>query len=819
MSSSETSICSIYEKKSVEDKNTVGFPIGDSSDVNLKQVQEQSSTLKRKSLNQKHNIKQKGDHNSEENENKEDENEVLLSNETTLGQSKSKKTLEKPKNHYGRLGEHLKELWIQQNMSDVVLRVNKKLFAAHKSVLTCYCPFLKRHLLARGRQGIQGIDLQNVDPDSFEILLNYMYTGQLNISCQNLVDVYNASRSLEMEDVSKHCIKMLINQNDNISSKLFLYATAKKLGIQKVSQRAYKAILHKFDEISGTNEFLDLDVEQLCEILNSDQIGTHSEINVFLSSLNWLNYKFIEREKHIVRVMSCVRFPLMTMEEVLSCYHPPILPGIVEFPEVENVLLKATCFIAARTVGRETKFHEFSCPPRVFTCRSQNTEKKIKRKLLSTVKKAVKIRNVIKVQSFLRAYSARKKLKEQMTQREFAALIVQSYRRGSITRKKWRPFLGKTEIPGEKINQMEGPLCDPCLHVLLQHPSSTTLNSIDSSSTDDNCINIPRVRGALQLPNTSVILAIGGINPSREEEIAKGIIVLRYDPIENIWEQWDKMPIHRHHHCTVMLEDKLYIIGGCDARDTMLRYLVPCRSCFRYDLKDNEWSRIADMKHARLYHGAAEIDGKIYVVGGKDDNGKLLSSVECYTPATDCWTELQSSLCCARMAMGIAVHKDLLWIVGGIMQPTEESKPFINKDVECFDPICQCWLSGISRLPTPRSFATLVQCQDVLYAIGGTSRNYSSSESSLESIDDVHVFDDVKNQWKLSSSLSYPRHNVSATSLNDKIYILGGVSTMQVDPLRECCVYDTSTNTWMECAPLPVPLSGLSAVVLYPSED
>ncbi|XP_067118353.1 alpha-scruin-like [Centruroides vittatus] len=118
------------------------------------------------------------------------------------------------------------------------------------------------------------------------------------------------------------------------------------------------------------------------------------------------------------------------------------------------------------------------------------------------------------------------------------------------------------------------------------------------------------------------------------------------------------------------------------------------------------------------------------------------------------------------MAMGVATHNDLLWIVGGIIQPMEKSEPHIDKDVECFDPFCQRWLWGISRLPTPGSFVTLIQCHNLLYVLGGAAQTYSSEEAYLHSIDDVHVFDDIKNQWKLSTSFFYPRHNVTAVAIS-----------------------------------------------------
>ena len=65
----------------------------------------------------------------------------------------------------------------------------------------------------------------------------------------------------------------------------------------------------------------------------------------------------------------------------------------------------------------------------------------------------------------------------------------------------------------------------------------------------------------------------------------------------------------------------------------------------RYDLAANAWEAVAPMVEARNSHAVAELDGKLYAVGGF--NNGALSSVERYDPAANTW-EAAAPLVTAR---------------------------------------------------------------------------------------------------------------------------------------------------------------------------
>ena len=52
------------------------------------------------------------------------------------------------------------------------------------------------------------------------------------------------------------------------------------------------------------------------------------------------------------------------------------------------------------------------------------------------------------------------------------------------------------------------------------------------------------------------------------------------------------------------------------------------------------------MNAARLGHAACVIGGKIYVIGGKDEKGNYVSTIECFDPQNDSWIVVVTDALC-----------------------------------------------------------------------------------------------------------------------------------------------------------------------------
>ncbi|KAG8170749.1 hypothetical protein JTE90_008770, partial [Oedothorax gibbosus] len=109
--------------------------------------------------------------------------------------------------HHARLGEYAVDLWKEKSMTDVLIVVQEKEFKAHKAVLACYSPYFSEVLVKPGFSDVHYLHLPNVTANAFGILLEFMYTGRLRVTCQELNEVYRSARKLGMKEAVKECIE------------------------------------------------------------------------------------------------------------------------------------------------------------------------------------------------------------------------------------------------------------------------------------------------------------------------------------------------------------------------------------------------------------------------------------------------------------------------------------------------------------------------------------------------------------------------------------------------------------------------------------
>lgn len=84
-----------------------------------------------------------------------------------------------------------------------------------------------------------------------------------------------------------------------------------------------------------------------------------------------------------------------------------------------------------------------------------------------------------------------------------------------------------------------------------------------------------------------------------------------------------------------VLSGRLFVIGGEDDQGIYLN-LVEC-----YDPSTGNWQAVAPMRHERANAAACTSNGLIYVFGGEGESeGVILQSIERYDPDKNSWTEV-----------------------------------------------------------------------------------------------------------------------------------------------------------------------------------
>ncbi len=192
-----------------------------------------------------------------------------------------------------------------------------------------------------------------------------------------------------------------------------------------------------------------------------------------------------------------------------------------------------------------------------------------------------------------------------------------------------------------------------------------------------------------------------------------------YDPATGRIEQGAPLPSPRYLASSVLLDGRIYLIGGSppvfsEHRDTdgstyrSTSNSPPDSRCFIYDIAANIWREASPMAVARQCD-AVVWAGKIYAVGGYDGR-ESLRAFEVYDPAKDAWERLPD-LPFATSANRMVVAGDMLFSFGDYTEMTR---------VYCYDFFRSTWKKLEIDLK-PVRHAAVVRMDDALYVIGGNA--------------------------------------------------------------------------------------------------
>jgi N-acetylneuraminic acid mutarotase len=176
--------------------------------------------------------------------------------------------------------------------------------------------------------------------------------------------------------------------------------------------------------------------------------------------------------------------------------------------------------------------------------------------------------------------------------------------------------------------------------------------------------------------------------------------------------------------------------------------------------------------------GLAVVSGKIYAIGGSNDNGELALN-EMYDPALNKWYT-KTSMPTARMGFAIAVYENKIYVIGGSVGDS------FTGNVEVYDPISNTWQTKAS-MPTPRADMSANIIDGKIYLIGG--KTYSSVSPYFSQTDVNQVYDIQTNTWTTNSSMPTALHGYASTVIGTKIYIIGCQSSQFLESIHPLILY------------------------------
>ncbi|XP_029347732.1 kelch-like protein 2 isoform X2 [Acyrthosiphon pisum] len=96
---------------------------------------------------------------------------------------------------------------------DIKLKTdNQKIITAHKVVLSAASPYFHAIFTNRAERNHDLVAIRNVDYTALQLLVNYIYSGQIVVTKENVQNLLTAVDILEVQDVKEACCDFLQSQ-------------------------------------------------------------------------------------------------------------------------------------------------------------------------------------------------------------------------------------------------------------------------------------------------------------------------------------------------------------------------------------------------------------------------------------------------------------------------------------------------------------------------------------------------------------------------------------------------------------------------------
>ncbi|KAM7373285.1 hypothetical protein PAMP_008150 [Pampus punctatissimus] len=441
-----------------------------------------------------------------------------------------------------------------------------------------------------------------------QLIIEFAYTGFVSVMEENVQELLLAADQLNVMEIVQTCCNFL---EEHLCPKncISIWQLRKIFYSFELQHKAYRYIIDHFEDVISSEEFLQLTVQELADIIEKDDLNVKNETTVYEAVLYWIAHAPKDRGGHIVVLLSKVRLALTDIE-------------YIRMNVMSNELVKNMCLPMIRD-AMEISHH-------IITNRSAvsgfcNTP--ARPRLPTAILLAIGGWSGGDPTNGIEAYD------------------IRANRWINVTNNLERPraYHGAVFLNGSVY-------CVGGFDRVEHFNSVRRFDLITHTWHEMAPMYFRRCYVSVTVLN-GCIYAMGGYDGHGRLNSAE-----RYRPDTNQWNIIAPMHEHRSDASCTTLHDKVYICGGFNGTECL-------QTAEYYSPENNQWTIITPMNIRRSGIGVIAYADHVYAVGGFDGNNRL-SSAEAYSPRTNTWHAV-SSMLTPRSNFGIEVVDDRILAVGG----------------------------------------------------------------------------------------------------------------------------------------------------------
>ena len=504
--------------------------------------------------------------------------------------------------------EMMKRLDIQRKKGqfcDVVLEVcngeDQARFNAHRVVLCAGSPFFYSALNNDMKESKEGlIRLEDMSKVAIEELLDYLYTGHVDVTQHNAFDLLKIADFLVIPSLKEVSSKFII-QSLSSSNCFMAYYLAVNYRCFELQEKARDFIYANFTRVVEHEDFLNLTINEVEEWISSDEIRVRGEEDVFQAIVKWAEQKGSGEREKFFELFRHVRLIYLSRNYVLNDIlpHPLITNEKACTAFVLDTIKHVSC-------GSEECF--FAQAPR--NC-------------LKTAEDCLVVSGVTKTLCYVahedKWYQMADKTKSRYLYSASAyhgklyinhgTGVDYAIERFDPAVNSWAPL---TSYSGEMSHFFAAVVYfQGFLYVIGGKQNGEVANCVHKYSPDTNlwqevaAMNVSRFSPSA-VADEDTIYAIGG---QKNDQILD--VVERFDSKMNSWCRVASMLEKKLLPCVAILNARVFLFGGY----TSIHPPHVCSSIEMYDPTSNMWTAIQGISAPTRFFGVTSFKGSVYVIG------------------------------------------------------------------------------------------------------------------------------------------------------------------------------------------------------------
>ncbi|XP_006794983.1 kelch-like protein 38 [Neolamprologus brichardi] len=530
----------------------------------------------------------------------------------------------------------------QENiLTDVLLCSDNTEIPCHRNVLVSSSPYFRAMFCNNFVERQQTkIDLKGITSTILSSIIDYVYTGLIGISMDDVLPLMQAASMLQYGRLFEACSSFLQEQlsPDNCLSMIRL---SDIMSCKSLRDKAKEMAMKSFCDVSISEDLCELSLPELMGYLEDDSLCAEEE-QVFETLVAWIHHDPLSRRGAISDLFKKVRLryihPTYLFQFIAS---DPLIQSSTLCTELIESVRRLMFSVSTKCSGDiAADFKHPWVAPRRYSYHDMLVVVGGRKNNEQTSREAI----VFDERSQMWQWLA--KLPVRLYKASYVALHSILYVIGGLTTNPKNSEVSRTVYTlSLKTNHWR--TAEPMLEPRFAHQSVSYLH---------------------------FIFALGGLGPDRRLTGS----VERYNSMFNLWESMAPMPEAVLHPAVAATNQRIYMFGGEDAMHNPVRmiqvyhiarnmwskmenrtvknvsapavvmdekiYIIGgyTRRMIAYDTKANRFIKCANLKERRMHHSATVLSNKLYVTGGRYINGHDViedsDAVECYDPKTDTWT-------------------------------------------------------------------------------------------------------------------------------------------------------------------------------------